>query len=114
MRRRGALTTNLKGFLVFIIVLLGTILRLIYGWYARPWCIAHDQIAWTLSLEELLHGGTWSIKQLIHYPHEGGTLPISLLYLCLSPLAKFVPLLSIIALLLDAAARFIQVRITGH
>lgn len=69
----------------------------------RPWEQAPDQIAW----EILLGAGGFSYDQFIHYPHEGGTIPVS-------ALARFVRLftefssLTLAALILDFLSRYIQ------
>src|SRR4030095_15458263 len=86
---------------IWLFVLAGTFIRLVYGIYSKAWMAAPDQIAWGLSLDEMLQIGTFSYKQLIHYPHEGGSLLVSLIALALRPIDFILPSLSLAALLID-------------
>ena len=72
---------------------------------------APDQIAWGLSLDAMLQHGSFSYKQLIHYPHEGGSFLISIIAIILKPFNAILPALSIAALLVDACSRWIQIKI---
>ena len=91
---------------IFVLTLLGAVVRLLYGYCYQLWDQAPDHIAWELVIEQ----GSWSYDHLIHYPHEGGTILISLL-------SRFVELftnlssLAVSAILIDSAVRFIQISI---
>jgi hypothetical protein len=95
-----------------MLVLAGTLVRLVYGLYTQPWMGSADQMAWGMVLDEMVKSGSWSYRQLIHYPHEGGSLGISLATLLIKPIPWGIPPLSIILLLADAGSRFIQLKIT--
>jgi hypothetical protein len=73
---------------------------------------APDEMAWGAELDDLLKNGHFSYKQLIHYPHEGGSFFISLLALGLSPLKSLAFPLTLAALLVDTIVRYVQVRVT--
>jgi hypothetical protein len=105
-------TFQLKNRYIWMLVLAGTLLRFFCGMYAKAWLQSPDQLAWEAELEELLRNGNFSYKQLIHYPHEGGSFFISLLALLLIPFKTIMPALSLAALLIDTAIRFVQIRIT--
>ena len=92
-----------------MLLLLGTAVRLIYGFLARDWQAAPDQMAWDLLLKELVEGGGVRYDQLIHYPHEGGGVLISGLALLSWPFSGFLPPLTLAALLMDLISRGIQV-----
>lgn len=92
---------------IILFVLLGTTSRLLFGVEYQLWNQSPDQIAWELNLQELFVYGDWSFDRLIHYPHEGGTILISLFSLLFK---AFTPLHSLVlsAFVLDAIFRFIQ------
>jgi hypothetical protein len=94
------------------ILLLGTAVRFAYGFYAKTWLAAPDQLAWGLDIDAMLHSKAWSYTQLAHAPHEGGSFLISLISLLFRPLQFLMPPLSFAALAIDTVSRFIQVRIT--
>jgi len=102
----------LKKWHLVIILLAGTIIRFIYGYSSKAWLGAPDQLAWGLSIDEMLHSKTWSYIQLIHAPHEGGSFLISLVSILFRPLQFILPSLSFTALLIDTIARLIQIKIT--
>ena len=91
-------------------MIIGTISRLLFGLEHQLWNQAPDQIAWELNLQELFANGNWSYDRLIHYPHEGGTILISLVSLLFKPFAPFHSLV-ISAFTLDIVFRFIQLAI---
>lgn len=91
-----------------IILLLGTVVRLFYGVKAQSWDAAADQVAWGVLLEELIQGASLRYDQLIHYPHEGGSVLMSLLAWYLAPFRNFLPPLSAAVLLVDFIARGVQ------
>lgn len=95
----------------FLFVLAGTLVRFVFGWSRELWNCAPDQLAWGISLDDLMTNGPVAYKQLIHYPHEGGTLLMSLLSLLFRPLGSIMPPLSWASLLVDAIARYVQIRI---
>lgn len=95
----------------FICIVLGTLVRLYYGYSSQIWNSAHDQIAWTYSLRDAQSEG-WLFRLLIHYPYEGGTLPISILTLSVCFFQNLIPALSLSALILDLGIRYLQIIIT--
>lgn len=89
--------------IVLSLTLLGSLIRIVYGFIYAPWDFAPDQIAWELVLRE----GSWSYNQLIHYPHEGGSIFVSILSRLIGWFTAFNSL-TISAIILDFLARFIQ------
>jgi hypothetical protein len=95
----------------FILLLLaGTVIRFIYGYCSKAWLAAPDQLAWQLGLDEMLTGKSWQYVQLVHAPHEGGSLLVSLLSLLFHPFQFIMPALSWAALAIDTFSRWIQIR----
>lgn len=92
-----------------MLCLLGSVVRLIYGYFYEPWNAAPDQMAW----EMILEAKNFSYDQLIHYPHEGGTIIISLLSRVVKLFTHFNSLV-ILAFLLDFISRFIQIKIVNN
>lgn len=92
--------------LIFVLSLLGSILRSIYAYLHQPWLGAPDHLAWELILEQ----GKFSYDYLIHYPHEGGSIIVSLLALVIENITS-ISSLTTIALLLDFIIRFVQIAI---
>jgi hypothetical protein len=107
------LKSSLKNWHIALFVLSGTIIRFLYAKYSHAWMAAPDQLAWELSLDEMLESGHFSYNQMIHYPHEGGSFLLSLLALCLRPFEGFLPSLSLAALLFDTGIRYFQIWIAG-
>lgn len=93
--------------------MLGTAFRLGYAWYGKPYACAPDQLAWELALEEMLDSGRWSYRQIIHYPHEGGSFIMGLLAIVFMPFKTFLPPLSLAALVVNTLSRYIQIKSTG-
>lgn len=91
---------------LFILCLLGSVLRFLYGYFYTPWLLASDQMAW----EILLSDGTLSYDQLIHYPHEGGSILISIFSHFIKIFTPFNSL-TIVAFLVDFGVRWIQLSI---
>jgi len=89
--------------IVIVFTVLGTIIRWIYGIYFTIWHQAPDHMAWELILRE----GAWNYAQLIHYPHEGGSILVSLISRCIGQFSDYNSL-AISALILDSTSRFIQ------
>lgn len=94
-----------------LLVLTGTAVRYFHGVSGQLWNGAPDQLAWGLGLEDLRATGTLSYEQLMHYPHEGGSLFLGLLSWLFVPLAGLMPPLSWAALLVDTFARVVQIRV---
>jgi hypothetical protein len=86
---------------------LGTLFRLLYGYYFTPWHQSPDHLAWEMSLNDCFATGHLSYEQLIHYPHEGGTILISLLSLVIK-LFTSTNALAVSALMLDLTVRLVQ------
>lgn len=108
---RAAVTSRSRGLQVIVLVLLGSIVRFWYGYARTPWQCAPDQTAWALVLEYSAHNEPLVYNGLIHYPHEGGSLFLSLLALLVRPFAWGLPPLSWAALLVDTVSRYIQIRV---
>ena len=81
---------------------------MIYTIIFNSWEISVDHIAYELILEQ----GYLTYNKLIHYPHEGGTIVVSLLALILESFTKFSSV-SIAILLFDFATRFFQIYIVN-
>ena len=96
-----AFSASVLGFCI-----LGLATRLIFALLFHPWNLAPDQLAWEILLQE----GTLSYAQLIHYPHEGGSIVVSLLSKVVL-LFKSSNSLVISALLIDFFSRLIQLGI---
>ncbi|MES2372767.1 MAG: hypothetical protein V4557_09320 [Bacteroidota bacterium] len=95
----------------FIFILLaGTVIRFLYGYWSKAWLAAPDQLAWILDLDEMLNNKTWHYVQLVHAPHEGGSLLVSLLSLLFRPFQSIIPALSWAALLIDTLSRWVQLK----
>ena len=85
----------------------GTLVRLAYGVLFEPWTQQPDQLAWGMVLSTVNFPEGISYRQLIHYPHEGGTIVLSLLALIIGPIGKL-PALTVAALLFDLLSRLVQ------
>lgn len=100
------MTSQRNRYKILLICLLGSVVRFIYGYLYEPWSLVPDHIAW----ESVIEQNSFRYDHLIHYPHEGGTILISVL-------AKFVELftsfssLTVLAFLFDFLIRFIQINI---
>ena len=90
-------------------VLLGTVLRGVHGVAAHTWNTSPDQLAWGLGLEDAWRSGGAAYLQWVHYPHEGGSLLLSLLARVFVPLASVMPPLSWAALVADSGCRAVQI-----
>ena len=95
----------------FALVLAGTVVRFFFGLKYELWNGAADQLAWGIGLDDMPSPSTASISKMIHYPHEGGTLALSLLSMLLRPLSGIMPALSWASLLVDALSRFLSIRV---
>lgn len=91
---------------IFVICILGSVTRMLYGYVHEPWIHAPDQLAWEMVIEQ----GNLSYAQLIHYPHEGGSILFSLFCQLIEPFTSFSSL-TILAFLIDFGVRFIQITI---
>ncbi|MBD80610.1 MAG: hypothetical protein CL840_16970 [Crocinitomicaceae bacterium] len=95
------------------IVLLGTLVRVLFGLKFQYWNLAPDQIASELILNDLINSQLWSYAKIIHYPHEGGSILVSLLGLLFKPLFQFKSLV-IVAFLLDTVSRYVQLVVVNR
>lgn len=95
---------------LFTLGILGSIVRVVYALKFELHLLSPDQLAWEYSLQELLTTQSLSYDRLIHYPHEGGTILVSLLALLFKP---FFPNHSLVvcALFIDFVSRLIQLAI---
>ncbi len=92
---------------VIFIVVLGSAARLIYALKTQLWFGAPDHLAWEMMITDVVSNGLKGYDQLIHYPHEGGSIILSLLAICF----KFFGVkqsLVWVAFGVDALARFVQ------
>ncbi len=90
--------------ILMLIALAGSVVRLWFGLRAELWAAAPDQLAWGVLLAEGTEGPLrWD--QLVHYPHEGGTLVCSLMAISFWKTALGVPALSWVALILESMVR---------
>lgn len=96
----------LNKYWVLLLCLLGSFVRLLFGYYYELWTQAPDQLAWELVIEQ----GNFSYDHLIHYPHEGGTILVSLLSYIVEIFTNFSSL-TFSAVIIDFAVRYIQIRI---
>lgn len=96
----------LNKYWILLLCLLWSFVRLLFGYYYELWTQAPDQLAWELVIEQ----GNFSYDHLIHYPHEGGTILISLLSHLVERFTDFSSL-TILAVIIDFAVRYIQIRI---
>lgn len=96
-----------------IILLAGTIVRFIYGYTTKSWLASPDQLAWGLSIDEMINSRSFSYLQFIHYPHEGGSFLIGLLSLIFRPFENIIPSLSWTALAIDVVSRLIQIKVAN-
>ena len=91
---------------IFVLCILGAITRMFYGYAHEPWIHAPDQLAWEMVIEQ----GDLSYCQLIHYPHEGGSILFSLFSQLLELFTSFSSL-TISAFLADFVVRFVQINV---
>ena len=70
-----------KRYDILILCFLGTFVRIMYGLIYEPWLQAPDHLAWELLIEQ----GSFRYDHLIHYPHEGGSILISIIGLSIDP-----------------------------
>lgn len=94
-----------------MLVLLGTVVRFAFGYEKELWRCAPDQIAWGLNLDLAFRDGGLAYHELIHYPHEGGSVILSLLAMLMRPLEGGLPPLSWAALVADALSRYVQISV---
>ncbi|MEM9022124.1 MAG: hypothetical protein AAGB22_00185 [Bacteroidota bacterium] len=92
--------------LLFLLCLLGTVTRLAYGLVYTPWLHNPDELSWEL----LLLSDGFRYDQLIHYPHEGGSIVVSLVAQLAAWLTDFRPLV-VAAVLLDLLVRWFQLHV---
>lgn len=61
--------------ILLLLAALGSAVRIFYGVTFGWWLVSPDELAW----ETLVRAEGWRYDQLIHYPHEGGSIVLSLL-----------------------------------
>jgi hypothetical protein len=93
--------------LIGLAVLLGSVFRVLFATKFQFFNQAPDQLAWELTLENIVRNGSFSYSYFIHYPHEGGSLFISTVALIFKPFTSNYSLV-FAWFLLDAISRFIQ------
>jgi hypothetical protein len=93
-------------------VLSGTLFRAWFGLYHQFWNQSPDQLMWEWVISDFSAFGFSGMHQLMHYPHEGGSLILSLLALAFRSLPDWLPALSWATLFADSVARYVQIRIT--
>lgn len=86
--------------------ILGSLVRLLYGYLYTPWTQAPDQLAWELLIDQ----PGFRYDHLIHYPHEGGSILIAVWSKFLKFFTDFNSL-TILAFLLDFLVRYTQISI---
>lgn len=96
------------------LLLAGTIVRFIYGYTTKAWLASPDQLAWGLSIDEMIHSRSFSYLQFIHYPHEGGSFLISIISILFRPFENILPSLSWAALVIDFISRLIQIKVANR
>jgi hypothetical protein len=89
---------------IILLCVLGSILRLVYGIIYTPWEQAPDQIAW----EIIVQNGGFRYDNLVYYPHEGGTILVTVFSRFLSLFTNFNSLV-ISAVIFDFVVRFVQI-----
>lgn len=97
----------LKKHHVLILCLLGSVVRLLYGYFYTPWRLAPDHLAWDMLLEQ----GSLRYDHLIYYPHEGGSVFVSLLAHSVRFFTN-ISALAVSAAIIDFVSRYIQLWIT--
>lgn len=89
---------------ILLFGLLGSVVRFLYGFFHEPWNLAADHIAW----EIIVQNGGFVYSELIHYPHEGGTVVLTLMAKMVTQFTSF-NALAITAFILDFLIRCIQI-----
>ena len=99
--------------LVFILFA-GTLIRFLFGYLLKPWLEAPDQLAWGLSIDEMVASGNFNYTQLMHNAFESGSWVPGLLSIPFRSIANILPALSWSALLIDLLSRTIQIKIVQN
>lgn len=89
---------------ILVLCILGSLFRLIYGSIYELWSMAPDHLAWELILEQ----SSFRYDHLIHYPHEGGTIFISLMSHLIEAVTDFSSL-TVSAFIFDFLVRLLQI-----
>ena len=79
--------------LVFILFA-GTLIRFLFGYLLKPWLEAPDQLAWGLSIDEMVASGNFNYTQLMHNAFESGSWVTGLLSIPFRSIANILPALS--------------------
>ena len=99
--------------LVFILFA-GTLIRFLFGYLLKPWLEAPDQLAWGLSIDEMVASGNFNYTQLMHNAFESGSWVPGLLSIPFRSIANILPALSWSALLIDLLSRTIQIKVVQN
>ena len=86
-----------------IIVVLGTAVRIVWAGHVAPWWSSVDNLVWTTVLNASSPG--IRLDELIHYPHQPGTLLYSLAALALPPQLGDWPALNVVSLWVETGMR---------
>ena len=97
---------------ITVFLVAGTVVRVAHALLFKPWLQAADHLAWDIVLKSVGHVGGLGYWQLIHYPQEGGSIPISALTLLIGRIPG-VAALPVSALLVDALSRWIQLKVVS-
>ena len=97
---------------LWIFLLAGTVVRIAYAVLFKPWWEAADHLAWAIVLKSVGHVAGLGYWQFIHYPQEGGSIPISLLTLLIGRIPG-IAALPASALLVDAFSRWVQLKVVA-
>ena len=98
---------------ITVFLVAGTVVRVAYAALFRPWWQAADHLAWDIVLKSVGHFGGLGYWQLIHYPQEGGSIPVSLLTLLIGRIPG-VAALPASALVMDALSRWMQLKVVAE
>jgi len=90
-------------FFLTLFCVLGSVVRFFYGFIYTPWLQCPDHLAWQMIINE----GSLSYDHLIYYPHEGGSVVVSLLAHLVQLVAR-TNSLTVAAFVSDLISRAIQ------
>lgn len=103
------LSAKVLKYRLLLICLLASAVRLIYAIVYTPWIQAPDH----LSYELLINTDNWNFAHLIHYPHEGATIFVTLFARILKVFTGSVSL-AVVAFLIDFALRYVQLYVVDR
>lgn len=90
----------------------GTVVRIAYAAIFHPWWGAADHLSWAIVLKSIGHVEGLHYWQFVHYPQEGGSIPVSLIALLIGKVSGL-PALPCAALLVDAFSRWVQLKVVS-